>query len=285
MQSNDELFVREFKQMLNDRRATNFVYGLNEVPTVPFARGFIKEIEKTVVYLKDIEEKFFKELNKTQAYLVGKATLFKRKPLPSGGFVTKRDGSFDTFQVHVPQDCVAIYTSLNIKLLYEEKVDGKLVKYAIPKGFDYVDFEMVDGKKVFIYIIPKRNVYKVNMTSLIITNNKHRIYYKGFRFQQQDGKLLYLYVTPYKYSQRADSRALCIRPGINYEEEIKMLVNQWVQCGLIFNPQLTQLDEQVTGRTNVGYETLEGTVHEVEYEAITLSMAEEKEDTMNFEKI
>lgn len=154
-----------------------------------------------VCLVRCIKEKFFERLNNTEVQLLlGKTVLPKRQVKSDGQFRKDAQGKYVTEQVLVPSGSVPVVSGLSIGLKRFVVTDGVKREWKVPKGFKYVDYFEQNGKRWYIYILPKGYVYRVNMNALIVSYNKLRTYYHGARLAMQNGTYLYLFVAPYSYS-------------------------------------------------------------------------------------
>lgn len=249
MPSLDEIFYKEFNQMLSQRKAQSGVLNLYELGVpVEVSRGSISLNDK--VYIDGINDKYYSKLDTTEAILLSRPSLSRRKFDYKGEFI-KKDGKYVLEEVDVHSGCVAI--------LSDEKL-GVPLKYKPEENFVYVDVmnkEKEDGTRVikYIYILPKKYCYKLNQVALVISVNKLRVYYSGISMALQNGNVIYLYTIPYKPSKAERSyRCLGTKTSLDFSEELTALKDFWLKNGVIFPSELCELSEGVRGRDNVAYE-------------------------------
>lgn len=286
MQNSDYVFYREFVDMMNGRRLTNQGFRYVDLPFPAFTSMINGAPKRKSVYISDNDENkitvpFFEALNGSTAELVGKTTLLKRQFLADGSFRKDKNGNFMYTQVPVKHECVAIMSPINIQLKrFEIDKKGKKQDIKIDDLYRYVDFiESPTGRK-YIYIIPKKHCHRLNMTALIITPNKHRNYYKGAKLALQSGNYVNLYVIPYKYSENLSYRVIGVKPSIDFDNEVGQIISTWVDMGVLFNLNMTALNNPVKGLSNLGIIDLEPTLDYGEYESYDRNhtLADEKVD-------
>jgi hypothetical protein len=248
------------------------------IPEIP---GMISgNIKTAIAIVKGVKEPYFSSLNGQEVLIAGKTSLTKRRVDSSGQFIKDNAGNIVKTQVPVPRDCVAIVSRENIKLR-NRKEDGTI--HDVSKGFKYVDFfQTKTAIRHYVYIVPKKYVFRVNACSLILTFNTHRVFYKGYRLALQNGNYAYLYVIPLKRrSEYASYRTLGIKVTPNFDREVNIIVGFWQQIGIIFNLMVTSLSEPVKGTTNLGYTELTGTLSIDEHITYTVSLLEENDNDLN----
>lgn len=250
MQTLEGIFVKEFNQMMLQRKAVSGTPSISSVP-VPV---FISLPKLNSVYIKGINEDYYSFLNCEICTLLGRQKLLRRKYDYTGGFIS--DGESDGYKVEdvvVPQGSVAIASNVRI---------GVPTKF-VSKGFDYVDYvekKNSDSKK-YIYIIPKEYCYLVNQSALVISWNKlTRIYYKGFKVALTSGNNLFVYVIPYKPTSMILSYRV-LKVGLDPNDldvDLKSLISFWKEMRYIFDPNICVLFEGSTGKSNLAYDILNG---------------------------
>lgn len=278
MASLDRVFVREFRDMMNVRRSIvlsmEHGFSLSDIPVPVLNCSHMGVPKRPLALVKGVKEKFFERLNGREVYLVGKTMLKKRQVLSDGTFRRDSNGNFVYMHVPVNKDCVAVLSDLSIGL--RGYVNGK--KHVVSEGFKYVDFLEKNGKRWYIYILPKKYVYRLNLCALMLSFNKRRNYYVGYRFALQNGHYVYLYVVPFRYRENAAGRVLCVKSSFDFSQEIECLVRYWVECGVIFNLDLTKIEDTSLGiGENIGYEYIPGTLCEDDFVRYRYSLGEEKE--------
>jgi hypothetical protein len=279
----NELFFKDFNEMMSDRRAhyaNDPRFQLMELPIPAMPGVQTGNIGVALCLIKGVKEPFFDALNNEVVTLVGKTTLTKRQPSPEGGWRTDANGNPLKIQVPVPNDCVAVISEKNIKLRRTLE-DGK--QYVASGGYKYVDyFDNNSGKRKFIYIIPRDCVYRLNTCALILTFNIHRSFYRRYKLALQNGSYIYMYVVPYK--RRTDNqsyRILGVKAGCDFQKEVYDIISLWMNYNAIFNLNYTKLTEPVRGINDLGIEISHGPISEGDFISYTVSLAQEKENESN----
>lgn len=266
MKTADQIFVKEFKDMMNGRRSMSGVFNLVDIP-VPNIPTLISNLGKGEVCLvRGIKESFFDKLNDVEVQLVTTPILVKRQVLSDSSFRVDKNGDYVFTQVPVKQGFVAVHSNKSIGLRNRIEVNGVERKHTPTEGFRYVDFFELNGERRYIYLIPKENVYPLSLCALIITPNTHRNFYKGCKVALQNGHYLYLYVIPYKAGKETRGyRVLGVKPSTIFDVEVKKLLQYWMRISVIFDLNLTALENQVGGEINVGIMDLVGTLGTEDY--------------------
>lgn len=274
----DEIFYKEFINMMHQAKGINGVCNLNDIPLPPEAsKKFLVE-PRNKVLVRGITEEYYEKLNEQEALLWGSSALRRRKFDYKGDFIKDKQGNYVLQDVPCPRNCVAIISPISIQVptKYKSKEDAQYV--------DMVTKTDSDGTKKyrFVYIVPKKYCYILNQTALVLSWNKLRRFYTGNMLSLQNGSYLYLYVVPYNPSHKAMSyRVLHCKTSIDYNEEITMLRDFWIKNNIIFNPAWCQLDEFIRGRENMAYLSLPGT--EDFYERFDASKPMDEQET--FEEV
>ena len=179
----DYNFYNEFRDMMNGRRGFNVTkgYRLMDLP-LPSLNSFFKGTPKNKLALvRGIREEFFELLNNEEVQLLGKTELKKRQVLSDGSFWLDDNGKYMYNVVHVKRDSVAILSSRSIGLKRFKEENGVRREHKPSDGFTYVDYVEQNKSRRYIYTIPKDYVYKLKLCALILTPNKHRTFYKGYK--------------------------------------------------------------------------------------------------------
>lgn len=250
----DEIFYKEFENMMKVRKGATGAIELSAVPLPPEAAGrfFIEKRDK--VFLTNIDDEYYGKLNNTECLLWGRSALQRRKFDYKGEYMMK-DGRYIYQDVTCPTECTAIISDLAI---------GVPLKYKPSDKFEYVDMVVkkdAEGNEMrkFVYIIPKKYCFRLNQTALVLSWNRLRVFYSGVALALQNGHILHMYVIPYKPSdQFKNYRILHCKTTDDYSEEIKMLRDFWVKNRIIFNPDMCGLMDFVRGRENMAYLRYDG---------------------------
>lgn len=249
MPSLDEMFYREFNQMLSQRKAQLGVVNLYDLALPEsVANSTIDTHDK--VYISGIDDEYYSKLNGTEAILLSRPNLKRRKFDYKGEFI-KKDGNYVFEEVDVHNKCVAVVsnTKLGVPLKYKPKEDFTYV--------DIIDKEKEDGSRDirYIYIVPKKYCYKLNQVALVLSLNKMRVYYSGIGMALQSGTVVYLYTIPYKPSKSERSyRCLGTKTELDFSQELTDIRDFWLKNNMLFDYASCELPEGVRGRSNVAYE-------------------------------
>lgn len=285
----DSIFNREFKEMMNSRKAHVTGFALNTIPlpdfkTLPQSSKFsfyTGSKSRKVALIKGVTEPFFDRLTNTEVELVGRTKLYKRQVLSDGSFRKDANDSYVADEVTVPQSSVAVLSPISIGLKRVVKNErGVELEHRPSEGFRYVDYvETKEGRK-YIYIIPRQYVYRLTLVALMITHNRHRNFYHGTRIALQNGHYVYLYTAPYTYRENMGAHILGIKASTDFDKEVKLLLDFWQQKKIMFPIQDTLLSEQVGGVTNLGFQEMEGTLTVEDFKRYDKSLAEEVRDEL-----
>lgn len=200
--------------------------------------------------VKDIEDEYFSKLNKTFVYKVPSNNRIASRKIDKAkrSFMRDEEGKFVYEDVEVPVGSIAVTSKESVGLPY---------KYSV-KGFGYVDFVEENGTiKEYIYIIPRKYLYKVNQTALVISV-KNMKNYSGMGYTTWSMGKIFLHVIPYKpNSSYIGSKVLKTGFGLDYSKELQEIVQFWMKIGLVPNLVLTSLysgENLALKATDVGYE-------------------------------
>ena len=244
MASNDIIFAKEFIKMMHDMKANNINrFNITDISQIPLpedlARNFIIERFNKVA-LSDIEEKYYSKLNNREVIYLKGEKLSKRKFDYKGNFMKdKKTGNIIREPVTCPSDCVAIASEISI---------GVPLKYKCKTGnFKYVDYaEQKEGNGVrrkYIYLIPKKYVYELNQTALVLSWNKQHKFYTSFAIALKTGDYLYVSVVPYNPKKETSFkyRVIHSKVDLDYSYEINRLVEFWISLGIAFDYRKCEL--------------------------------------------
>lgn len=278
MATPDKLFCTEFRQMMNERNMhlkSDPRFHLVELPMPDLGKMFSVNIGRSLGKIVGVKEPYFSKLNGSMVTILKRGTYRKRQVDSFGKFIKDSKGNLVYTQVPVPRESVAVLSSVSIGLKNSVVEHGVKKKYQPSKGFKYVDYIVRDGKKSFIYIIPREMVYRLNTCALALSQNSMRNYYKGYKLALQNGSYVYMYVIPtYKYRSQSNYRVLGVKAGIDFSQEVITILNLWQSLGVIFDLEKTS----VGGGLNLGIITLEGTLYAEDYKPLGNSMKVEKDE-------
>ena len=270
----ENVFVKEFNDMMNQRRSQNTNFSIVDIP---FPNLNLIQKDDFVEggkwgYVKNIAEPYFNALNKTEVEIIKGRTFKKKLSLydENGKAVFRKDatGEFVTTDVSVEKNFVAVYSSVNIHLPNRVESHGVKKEYKPTKGYRYIDYVDTPKGRKFLYLIPMECVYPIELCGLVIALNKHRAYYKGCKVALTNGHYVYIYSIPYKYRENAGYVLIGAKSSPDFDKEMNQLLNYWMKNGILFDLNMTALDTQVKGTMNIGIQDLVGTCRPEEYQKI-----------------
>lgn len=153
-------------------------------------------------------------------------------------------------------------SSGSMVVVSDEDLEIPFSYWKSPKeGYGYVDFVLSRERGMeFMYMLPKESLYKVNQTALVLSV-KDMKNYMGMGYNTWNSGKIFLHVIPYNpRSQYVGSKILKTGYSLNYNEEIKTIVNFWQSCGLIPEIRLCYLEDESNlclKPTTVGYDEYE----------------------------
>lgn len=283
----DKLFIKEFKTMLDQRSRESGAFEKFRIHNLPVPTTVKKPNIKIVnVFINEISEEYFERLNGSTAQLIpNTVALTKRKTLPDGTF-KKSDGSFVYQNIPVPRDCVAIASPVMIGIKKFAVKNGVRVEHKPSAGFMYVDFVDSSAGRRYIYILPKRYVFRYNLCCLALSEYKPKNYYKGCKLMLQNGAFVYLTVRPFRNSfveGTAPVRVLAYGATTNFNADVQNLFNMWLKIGATFETSTMQVKDEYGMLTNLVYEDLVPSLVESLFAPLGDSLTNEKEDLDDFD--
>lgn len=289
----ENVFSREFSDMMNERKAQNTGFSIKDIPCPDL--GLITADDYVVggklAFVKGIDEPFFSDLNNTNVEIV-KGRSFKKRMsyFDENGktqFRKEKDGQGMTTDIQLDTGFVAVYSSINIHLPNKVEVNGEKRNYNATKGYKFVDFVDTDKGRRYLYMIPMQYVYPMELCGLVISLNKHRAYYKGCKVALTNGHYVYVYSIPYKYRENSGYYLIGAKPNPNFDKEMNQLLDYWMKHNILFDLNMTALDSQFKGNINLGIVDIPGTCMPSDYIKYTNPMKSEEldeEDSMGFDE-
>lgn len=260
MPSLDEIFYNEFNSSMLVRKA-NTLFDMN----LPIDTSIITPIPaRNQAVVKGICEEFYSKLNfntenKEVVSLVGKQQLKRKIFMPDGKPRLEEDGKIRREVVPVPLGCAGVVSA---------------IKIGVPKAFkpkeqlEYVDFiKAQDSEVKYIYIVPKKYLYKVNLCALVMSYNKLRSYYTMVKVALVNGHSVFISVIPFKPTYNNENKTykiIGVKASANFDAEILKLFSFWEYNGIMFTRCATQLSEPVKGVYNCGVFHFVSTLDEYE---------------------
>lgn len=238
-----DLFVKELK--------SNIKVCSKDIYKVPLPNEVSKwYVSGTDLYaVRGIEDRYFSALNKSIVRRVPRGYVVKRRKVDKAtrSFMRDGEGKYVYENVSIPNGSMVIVSNKNLNLPY---------KYKAQEGYGYVDFVKSKGEIDYLYIVPKKVLYRVNQTALAISV-KNMKNYCGMGYTTWDMGSLFIHVIPYNpNSNYIGSRILKTGHTLDYSKEINALVSYWEKVQLIPDIKLCKLSDGVNiimKPTSVGY--------------------------------
>ena len=280
IRSNDARFVKEFKEMMQERErqaGRNEMYSLGTLKkSLSNLRTPLDETEGEYGLIRGIsqtdgETLSFNMLNNSLCKLLPSSTPLHKRMLLDGGITAKKaDGSVMYREVAVPKNCVAIISPIKLKERVDRGTNGGVYRF--------VDTKRIGDTVYYIYILPKTVVYKANMCSLIITTVSQRKYYTGIEVALQNGTYLYIYVVPYRKENGEMLKVVHNALSCTMNNCIDYILRHWQEKGILFNLSMTALNDTLEDTfrlghkkqalTNIGIVDLPPTLSVVDYTSV-----------------
>lgn len=228
MSSLESEFQKEFKTEVG-------VFVPKDVLKVPLPPESSKwEVHKEDCFLvKDVEDGYYGKLNETKVWRLPSNAVAKRRKIDKAtrSFMRDNDGNFVYEDVKIPVKSMVVVSDKAIGLPFKYKCDG----------FDYIDYTIDRGIRKYLYVIPKKNLYRVHQTALAVSVKNMR-HYEGMGYNTWRMGMIYLHIIPYKPSNTyTGTRILLTRTGLNYSREICSIVRYWEQCLFIPNMEMCEV--------------------------------------------
>lgn len=206
--------------------------------------------------VKDVDNEDFMGLNDAVVKKLPKFFVAKQRVINkvTKQFKKNEDGTYEYVDYPVPMGSIVVVSNknLNIPLKYWNKpVDG----------YGYIDFvQTKEDGTVYMYVLPKSILYRLHQTALVLSV-KDMKNYAGMGYRTwKDGKI-FLHVVPYNpNSKYIASKILKTACTLNFNKEIRLLVDYWEKVGLIPKINLCNLEDGsnlVLKPTTVGYNEYE----------------------------
>lgn len=278
MATHESVFTREFNNMMNQRRAQNTGFSIMDIPCPDMklikADDFVEGGK--MAFVKDIEEPFFSDLNNSNVEIVKGRNFQKRVSYydEEGKIKFREDRNGDIMKIEVPVKTgfVAVYSSINIHLPNKVEKNGEKRIYKPTDGYKFVDYVDTDKGRKYMYLLPIDKVFPMELCALVISLNKHRAYYKGCKVALTNGHYVHIYSIPYKYRENAGYYLIGAKPSPNFDREMKELLDYWIKHSILFDLNMTALENQYKGNINLGIVDIPGTCMPSEYVKYTTSL-------------
>lgn len=266
----ETVLIKEFREMVKTLQARNVTMSIYNMPLPEQLKQGVLDTTLDMVTAQGVEEEYYKELNGEIMYLIGKASLKKRRVTAQGDFWRDENNEIVWIDVPVPRGSVAVYSSKNIRLKNTTKDKrGRVVKRENPNGFGYVDYIIVKGTKYYIYIIPRELIYHYTPLELILTTTKRKSHYKGISVYLKSGQEAYLYIVDKKKRTVANTIQLYVDISYNNLDSLMAKFVKYLQVNnYAFDYEATVLPSEPRGKKNIAYDTLLPTQYIEDYQPI-----------------
>lgn len=239
--------MREFRNAVRE-------VGYKDIYKVPLPEEVKTwKVSGTEVYgVQGVEKPYYSDLNRSFVRKLPKDMVAKRRTIDkvTRGFKTNIDGSYVYEDYKVPTGSIVVLSGKKINLPFSE--------YLKPvEGYGYIDFATTSEGVVYMYVLPKSVLYKVNQTALVLSVKDMKDY-SGMGYTTWNMGKIFLHIIPYSpRSQYTGSKVLKTASSLDYSNEIKLIVDYWQKVGLIPNIGLCKLQDDsnlVTKPTIIGYD-------------------------------
>lgn len=177
----------------------------------------------------------------------------KRKiDLVSRSFVRDENNRYVYEDVKIPTGSIVVISNENLKLPFGYSTNEK--------GFGYIDYVLNGKDKEYLYYIPKKYLYLTNQTALVLSV-KNMKNFSGSGYVTWKSGVIFLHIIPYKPNVKyVGTKILKTGHTLNYSDEVKTIVDYWINNDIIPNIPLCETAEQgnlVLKETAVGYDFYE----------------------------
>lgn len=249
----ERVFIKEFKRSIRSARINKNIYNVplpEEIKNWGISGG-------EVYAIKGISSEgagLFANLSKTLVKKLPKGMVASRRKtdLVTRNFVKDSNGRFIYEDVKIPQGSIVVLSDVNLNLPYKYKPNEE--------GFGYIDFVMNGLSKEFLYYVPKKYLYQTNQTALALSVKNMKNFF-GMGYVSWKFGTIYLHIIPYKPNQQyVGTKILKTSHKVNYEKEVKTIVDYWIANDVIPNIALCNtIDEGnlVLKPTSKGFDSYE----------------------------
>lgn len=229
----ESIFIKEFKR---NTRASQIVKNIYEVPLPEESKSW--EVSGSELYaIKGIKAGLYTGLNQTLVKRLPRNVVASRRKvdLVTRDFVRDSNNRYVYEDVKVPTGSMVIISKTNLELPFKYKVDEE--------GFGYIDFVSDGVTREYMYYIPKKYLYQTHQTALALSV-KNMKNFMGMGYVSWKFGMIFLHVIPYKPNQNyVGSKILKTSLSLNYDKEVKSIVDYWISTNVIPNISLCNTDE------------------------------------------
>lgn len=234
--------------------------NIHEVPLPPECELWKPTLGKVEFAVKGIKHKSYMGLNKTLVQKLPNGFQAKRRKIDKStrGFQKDSNDKYVYEDYKIPSGSMIVLSEKDLNLSYNDYIEQK-------DGYGYVDFTIKQGKKIFMYVLPKEVLYAVNQTALVLSLKSSMSCYNGYGYTTWDKGAVYLYVIPYKPNRKYEaSKVLKAGHILDYSKEIKMISDYWTNVHYIPDIPLSALEsgdnlclKPVTISSDIDYNPIE----------------------------
>lgn len=220
-------FIKEFKEEVGK-------FVVKDITKVPLPNDVSswKVRHEEGFLVKAIEDEYYKKLNGTNVWRLPKNAVAKKRKIDRATRYYMRDseGNFVYEEVKVPTKSIVVTSDVQLGLPYGYKAEG----------FGYVDCVVVNGTRIYMYIVPKKYLYPVHQTALVVSV-KNMKNFEGVGYNTWRMGVIYLHIIPYNpNAMYTGSRILSTKVGMDYSNEIMRIVKMWQEVGFIPNIKICE---------------------------------------------
>lgn len=262
-ETNDDIFIVEFNAMLrnciNNSQSKYAKLNIRNMPMLnmpTLIQGGAKQLYATVLHIK---EPYYNRLNDALVIVLRDRTFGVRKALNNGEFIKDEKGKAKLFDYKVDGDSFIVKTRINIhksNYVLDENgkpkltAHGEKIRYSESTGFAYLDYVDEEGTRYYFYSVPKKYLFKANMTALVLAVHPHPNSYYMYKIAFRNGHYYHLCVIDYKREQNDNTtRVLGVANKVDYKAEINELLAFWQAEGkykgktppVMFDTEITEI--------------------------------------------
>ena len=228
MSSLERVFIKEYKRAMRNSLVAKNIYNV-PLPQEVNRWGILDGDTFVINGIPSDSAGLFSSLNKSIVKKLPSGVSPQRRKfdLVNRCFIKDSMGNFIYENVKIPSNSMVILSSVNLNLPYRYKANDT--------GFGYIDFIVNRGFKEYLYYVPKRYLYRSNQTALALSVKNMKNYF-GKGYMTWKFGTVYLHIIPYKSSRNyVGTKILKTSHSLNYEKEVKAIVDFWVENDVIPN--------------------------------------------------